>query len=98
MARRCTLTGKGVQTGHKVSHSNRKAKKRFKPNMQKISLFSEALGQYVGLKITPNALRTVDKNGGLDGYLLSTSSTKLPEEAVRLKSRVKKAQAVKKAA
>jgi large subunit ribosomal protein L28 len=98
MARRCTLTGKGVQYGHKVSHSNRKAQKRFKPNMQKVGLYSDALGQYINLSITPNALRSVDKNGGLDTYLLGVSSTKLPEEAARLQKRIKKALANKQAA
>lgn len=96
MARRCTLTGKAVLAGNKVSHSNRKARKRFKPNIQKVGLYSEALKQYVSLRITPSALRTVDKNGGLDAFLISSSSVKLPEDAARLKRRIEKALEAKK--
>lgn len=98
MARRCTLTGKGVQAGNKVSHSNRKARKRFKPNIQRVGLHSEALGLSVNLNITPNTLRSIDKNGGLDAYLLKVSSTKLPDEALALKNRIKRALEAKKAA
>lgn len=96
MARRCELTGKGVLSGNKVSHSNRKSRRRFKPNVNNVGLRSDALGLDVNLSIAPSTLRSVDKNGGLDAYLLSTSSTKLPEDAVRLKKRIKRALAAKK--
>lgn len=96
MARRCDLTGTGVQTGNKVSHSNRKTRTRFLPNLQKVTLVSDAIGP-VSLRVTVATLRTVDHNGGLDAYLLSTADTKLTEDARTLKRRIKKV-AAKKAA
>ena len=90
MSRRCELTGTGVQSGHNVSHSNRKTNRRFLPNIQKVSLASTALGRDVTLKVSTRALRTVVKKGGLDQFLLKTDDRKLPEEALRLKRRIKK--------
>ena len=97
MARRCDVTGKGVQVGNKVSHANNKTKRRFLPNLQETKLLSDALGQQVRLKLSTNAIRTIEHNGGLDAFLLSVSDAKLPTEAVRLKRRIEKA-AAKKAA
>ncbi len=90
MARRCALTGTDTQFGHNVSHSNRKTNRRFAPNVQSVSLYSEALGRDINLRITTRALRTVTKKGGLDRFLLDTDDRKLPEEALRLKRRVRK--------
>ena len=90
MARRCQLTGKDTQFGHNVSHSNRKTNRRFAPNIQSVSLLSEALGRTVSLRISTRALRTVVKKGGLDRFLLTTDDAKLPEPALRLKRRVRK--------
>lgn len=98
MSRKCALTGVGPQYGNNVSHSNRKTRRRFVPNIQSVSLLSDALGRRVSLKLTVATLRTVDHNGGLDAYLLSTSDTKLTDEARRLKRQIKKAQTAKKAA
>lgn len=98
MARRCSITGKGSQFGHKVSHSNRKTKTRFMPNIQQVSLLSEALGTRVRLRITAATLRSIEHNGGLDAYLLRHADSKLTEEAVRLKRRIKRKLAAKKAA
>ena len=97
MARRCAITGKGVQVGNKVSHANNKTKRRFLPNLQVTKLLSDALGFQVRLKLSTNAIRTIEHNGGLDAYLLSVSDGRLPTEAVRLKRRIEKA-AAKKAA
>jgi large subunit ribosomal protein L28 len=97
MARRCDVTGKGVQVGNKVSHANNKTKRRFLPNLQVTKLLSDALGQQVRLKLSTNAIRTIEHNGGLDAFLLSVSDAKLPTAAVRLKRRIEKA-AAKKAA
>ena len=97
MSRRCAVTGKGVQVGNKVSHANNKTKRRFLPNLQETRLLSDALGQQVRLKLSANAIRTIEHNGGLDAFLLSVSDAKLPTEAVRLKRRIEKA-AAKKAA
>ncbi|HVJ35135.1 MAG TPA: 50S ribosomal protein L28 [Terriglobia bacterium] len=93
MARRCAITGKGVQVGHSVSHANNKTKRRFLPNLQETSLISDALGQAVKLRLTVNAIRTVEHNGGIDAYLLGTSDSKLTAPALKLKRRIEKAAA-----
>lgn len=91
MARRCAITEKAVQSGNNVSHSNRKSKRRFLPNIQQVSLQSDALGQSIRMRITASTLRTIDHNGGLDNYLMTTHSKSLSEEARKLKSRIIKA-------
>ena len=91
MARRCAFTGKGVQTGNNVSHAHNKTRRRFLPNLQRTSLYSDALGQMVRLRLSTRAIRTIDHNGGLDAFLLSTSNNKLGDEARRLKRRIQKA-------
>lgn len=93
MARRCAVTGKGVQTGNNVSHANNRTRRRFLPNLQETSLLSDALGQMVRLRLSTYALRTIEHNGGLDAYLLGTSNVKLTDEARRLKKRIAKAAA-----
>jgi large subunit ribosomal protein L28 len=90
MARRCALTGKDAQFGHNVSHSHRKTNRRFSPNIQKVSLLSETLGRAVRLRISTRALRSVQKRGGLDAFLLGTADAKLHEEGLRLKRMIKK--------
>jgi len=95
MAKKCALTGTGPQYGNNVSHSNRKTRRRFVPNIQHISMLSDALGRKVTLRLTVATLRTVDHNGGLDAFLLSTSSNKLTYEARTLKRQIKKALASK---
>lgn len=90
MARRCDFTGKGVQAGNNVSHANNKTRRRFLPNLQESSLMSDALGQTVQVRLTTNAIRTVEKRGGLDAYLLSTPDTDLGQKARVLKRRIKK--------
>ena len=90
MARRCDLTGKETLFGHNVSHSKRRTNRRFVPNIQSVSLESEALGRNVSLRITTRALRTVAKKGGLDRFLLTTDDAKLPDPALRLKRKIRK--------
>lgn len=90
MARVCALTGKKVQYGHNVSHSKRATNRRFEPNIQKVRLLSEALGQRVPLAVATRTLRTVQKKGGLDGFLLSTEDAKLQPEARRLKNKIRR--------
>jgi len=87
MARRCPVTGKGVQVGHNVSHSNIKTKRRFLPNLQTLSLLSDTLGP-VRLRLSTAAIRTIDKNGGLDAFLKATPNPRLSPEIRRLKRRV----------
>ncbi len=91
MARRCAITGKGVQSGNNVSHAHNKTRRRFLPNLQNASLMSEALGQTVRLRVSIHALRTIDYKGGLDAYLIGTPDKKLTAEARRLKRRIEKA-------
>jgi len=91
MARRCDITGKGVQVGNNVSHANNKTKRRFMPNLQATALMSDALGGMIRLRLTVNAIRSIEHNGGLDAYLLTTANAKLPAEARRLKRRIEKA-------
>ncbi len=91
MARRCDITGKGVQVGHNVSHANNKTKRRFLPNLQATALMSDALGGMIRLRLTVNAIRSIEHNGGLDAYLLNTADARLPAEARRLKRRIEKA-------
>jgi large subunit ribosomal protein L28 len=98
MARRCGITGKGVQSGNNVSHANNKSRRRFLPNLQETRLLSDALGVMVRLRLSTQALRTIEHNGGLDAYLLSVSDTKLPDEARRLKRRIRKAAEARQAA
>ena len=90
MSRRCAITGVGSQTGNKVSHSNHKTPTRFQPNLQHVSLKSEVLGVSISLRVTAATLRSVEHNGGLDGYLLSHSSLKMTREAAKLKRQIKK--------
>lgn len=93
MARRCSITGKGVLTGNNVSHSNRRTRRRFLPNIQQASLYSEALGRTVRLKLAASGIRTIEHKGGLDAYLLGTADKKLTDEAIRLKKEIGKAKA-----
>jgi large subunit ribosomal protein L28 len=93
MARRCDFTGKGVQTGNNVSHANNKTRRRFLPNLQRASLMSDVLGEAVRLRLTTRAIRTIEKRGGLDAFLLSTPNAKLGRSARVLKRRVEKAKA-----
>ncbi|EPY00383.1 50S ribosomal protein L28 [Magnetospirillum fulvum] len=95
MARRCAITGKGVLTGNNVSHANNKSRRRFLPNLQEVSLLSDALNQTVRLRLCTNGLKTVEHNGGIDAYLLSVTDSKLPEDARRLKRRIQRALANK---
>ena len=98
MARRCAISGKGVQTGNNVSHANNKTRRRFMPNLQETALLSDALGHQVRLRLTVHAIRTIEHNGGLDAFLLGTPNAKLPAEARQLKKRIAKAQAAREAA
>jgi large subunit ribosomal protein L28 len=95
VARTCQLTGTGVRFGHNVSHSNVKTNRRFEPNLQRVSLHSDALRRKVSLRITTRALRSVSRAGGLDAFLLKANDNKLAAEGLRLKHQVKKALAGK---
>ncbi len=91
MSRRCDLTGKTAQVGHRVSHSNIKTKRRFLPNLLNVTLISDALGRSVKLRVSANALRTVDHRGGLDAFLIKAKDDELSDKALELKRRIRKA-------
>jgi large subunit ribosomal protein L28 len=90
MSRRCELTGKGVLVGHKVSHSNIKTKRRFLPNLLNVTMQSEALKQDVRLRVSANALKSVDHNGGLDAFLVKSRDENLSSRVLLLKKKIKK--------
>jgi large subunit ribosomal protein L28 len=90
MSRACELTGKAVMTGNNVSHANNKTRRRFLPNLCDVTLISEALGQNVRLRISANALRTVEHRGGLDAFLVKASTTELSQRARLLKKQIAK--------
>jgi large subunit ribosomal protein L28 len=90
MARRCELTGKAVLTGNTVSHANNKSRRRFLPNLNQVTLMSDALGRGVHLRITNHALRSVEHRGGLDAFLVKARDTELSDKARRLKRPIEK--------
>lgn len=90
MARRCELTGKAVQAGNKVSHANNKSRRRFLPNLNEVTLTSDALGQSVRLRITSHALRSVEHRGGLDAFLAKAKDTELSVRVRRIKRTIEK--------
>ena len=90
MSRSCNLTGKIHQTGHNVSHSNIKSKRRFMVNLNKVTLRSDVLNKNFRLRIASSTLRTVDKYGGLDGFLSKMNSRKLTDKASKIKKLIEK--------
>jgi len=94
MTRRCSLTGTGIQTGNNVSNSNRRVKRIFAPNLQKVTLKSDLLNKEFKLKITTRTIRTITKYGSLDEYLLHTKANNLTEFGANLKRKLKKVSGV----
>ncbi len=92
MSRRCDLTGKGVLSGNKVSHSNRKSKRTFRPNLQNFTLYSDILNQSLKLRLASNTVRSIDINGGIDSFLLNATNKDLADGAIALKNKIKKVQ------
>jgi large subunit ribosomal protein L28 len=90
MSRICELTGKGRQVGHNVSHANNKTKRTFLPNLQNVTLLSDALGTSVKLRVSTNGLRSVEHVGGLDNWLVKTADDQLSLKARRLKRDIRK--------
>lgn len=93
MSRRCELTGKGVMSGNNVSHSNRKTRRRFLPNLNTVTLQSDTLGRSFRFRVAAGALRTVDHRGGLDAFLDKASDTELSPGALKIKRDIAKARA-----
>jgi large subunit ribosomal protein L28 len=90
MSWRCDLTGKKPLVGHKVSHSNTKTKRRFMPNLQNVTLMSDALGRSFKVRVSTNALRTVDHRGGLDAFLIKAKEADLAPKMVTVKRQLAK--------
>lgn len=93
MSKRCQISGKTVMTGNNVSHANNKTRRRFLPNLQQTSMASEILGRNVSLRVSVSALRTVEKHGGLDSFLLQARNSELADEARALKREIMAVQA-----
>lgn len=93
MTWRCELSGKTAQVGHKVSHSNIKTKRRFMPNLLNVTLISDTLGRSVRLRISAQALKSVDHRGGFDAYLMQAEDADLSPRARALKREIKKKRA-----
>ena len=91
MSKICDLTGKGVVAGNNIAHSNTKTKRRFQPNLQNVTLRSDVLGRKLSLRIATSTLRTVQKCGGLDAFLLGTDDAKLAPSGLRLKRQIRRA-------
>ncbi len=98
MSRRCELSGKGPMVGNNVSHANNKTKRRFLPNLQEVTLESEALGRSFRLRISNHALRSVDHRGGLDAFLKKAKDEELSSDALAIKKEIAKLQAAAPAA
>ncbi|MCB1355682.1 MAG: 50S ribosomal protein L28 [Maritimibacter sp.] len=93
MSRVCELTGKGPMTGNNVSHAHNRTRRRFLPNLNDVTLVSEALGKTFKLRISASALRTVDHRGGLDAFLAKAKDQDLSPNALKIKKELAKAQA-----
>ena len=93
MARRCELTSKGVQVGNKVSHSNTKTKRRFLPNLCNVTFISDVLGRNVRLRVSTNAIKSVDHRGGFDAFLIKQKADLLSPRALDLKRAIEKKKA-----
>ncbi len=91
MSRVCELSGVGVQSGHKVSHSERKTKRKFLPNLQNVTLASDALKANFKFRVVASMLKSIEIKGGLDNYLLNATDTKLSKGALTIKKKVKAA-------
>lgn len=97
MARRCGVVGKGVLTGNNVSHAHNKTRRRFLPNMQKVSFMSDILDRCIQLRMSTQGIRTVEKCGGLDKFLLNASASKLSGKVLELKRIIERRNEAKKA-
>ena len=91
MSRVCDLSGKSVMTGNNVSKANNRTRRRFVPNLQKSSMHSSILGKTLQFRVAASTIRTVEKNGGIDSYLLSANKSSLPLKAQKLRQEIIKA-------
>ena len=90
MSKLCEISGKKPMSGNNVSHANNRTKRRFIPNLQNVKLYSSSLQKYINLNITIRTMKTVEKNGGLDSYLIKTSNRNLADLAIKIKKQILK--------
>ena len=90
MSKTCEISGKKPITGNNVSHANNRTKRRFIPNLQNVKLYSGSLQKYINLNITIRTMKTVEKNGGLDSYLIKSSNRNLADTALKIKKQILK--------
>ena len=90
MSKVCEISGKKPMSGNNVSHANNRTKRRFIPNLQNVQLYSGTLQKYINLNITIRSMKTVEKNGGLDSYLIKTSNRNLADTAIKIKKQILK--------
>ncbi len=90
MSRVCEISGKNVVSGNNVSHAKNKTKRKFLPNLQKVKFFSKSLDKFIRMKVSVRALKSVEKNGGLDDYLTKTSNRVLAPQALAIKKSIQK--------
>jgi len=82
VAHRGIFAGKHIQFGNTVSHSLRKHRRHWKPNIQIKSFYSEILSKWFQVKVTTRAMRCIDKAGGFDNYFINTKKKNLGEGLV----------------
>ena len=90
MSRVCEISGKNVMSGNNVSHAKNKTKRKFLPNLQNVKFFSKSLDKFISMKVSVRALKSVEKNGGLDDYLSKTSNRVLAPQAIAIKKSIQK--------
>ena len=90
MSKVCEISGKKPMSGNNVSHASNRTKRRFIPNLQNVKLYSVKLNKYINLNITVRTMKTVEKNGGLDSYLIKTSNRNLADTAIKIKKQILK--------
>ena len=90
MSKVCEISGKKPMSGNNVSHANNRTKRRFIQNLQNVKLYSRTLQKYINLNITVRIMKTVEKNGGLDTYLIKTSNKNLANAAIKIKNQILK--------
>ncbi|MBA2126006.1 50S ribosomal protein L28 [Hyphomicrobium methylovorum] len=98
MTRRCELTGTLPLSGQNRSHAENKSKRKFRPNLCKVTLISDVLNRKVRLRITARALKSVEHRGGLDAFLIKADNDELSADCLKLKREIQKVQAAKAAA
>lgn len=93
MARRCMITGKAPQSGNNVSHALNRTRRRFLPNIQDTSFYSETLKRKIKVRASARGIRTVEHKGGIDAFLTGTAKTKIDPALRALKAEVEKKKA-----